>query len=228
MLCAFISQNYLSDDKGANIPKEIIVPSMLEDAEGLEEALSYVAGRKVKLSQRVRGHRAKWLSLAKTNAAQSLNAHVSDKQNIRNRFIHLQDSIKLDRQKWHYIELAVDRLVIDEEIDINRVTDSIETALKEGSGLVQILTPDNLKVEYSEQFACVKCGTSLPEIEPRTFSFNSPHGACNACTGLGFKLEVDPDLIFANKDITLSEGAVLPWSRSGTASPWYASLIESL
>jgi len=138
------------------------------------------------------------------------------------------DSIKLDRQKWHYIELAVDRLVIDEEIDINRVTDSIETALKEGSGLVQILTPDNLKVEYSEQFACVKCGTSLPEIEPRTFSFNSPHGACNACTGLGFKLEVDPDLIFANKDITLSEGAVLPWSRSGTASPWYASLIESL
>lgn len=138
------------------------------------------------------------------------------------------DSIKLDRQKWHYIELAVDRLVIDEEIDINRVTDSIETALKEGNGLVQILTPDNLKVEYSEQFACVKCGTSLPEIEPRTFSFNSPHGACDACTGLGFKLEVDPDLIFANKDITLSEGAVLPWSRSGTASPWYASLIESL
>ena len=98
VLCAFISQNYLSDDKGANIPKEIIVPSMLEDAEGLEEALSYVAGRKVKLSQRVRGHRAKWLSLAKTNAAQSLNAHVSDKQNIRNRFMHLQDSIKLDSQ----------------------------------------------------------------------------------------------------------------------------------
>ncbi|MEE3289326.1 MAG: excinuclease ABC subunit UvrC [Pseudomonadota bacterium] len=98
VLCAFISQNYLSDDKGANIPKEIIVPSMLEDAEGLEEALSYVAGRKVKLSQRVRGHRAKWLSLAKTNAAQSLNAHVSDKQNIRNRFMQLQDSIKLDSQ----------------------------------------------------------------------------------------------------------------------------------
>ncbi|MQF64586.1 excinuclease ABC subunit UvrA [SAR202 cluster bacterium AC-409-J13_OGT_754m] len=138
------------------------------------------------------------------------------------------NSLTLDRQKWHYIELAVDRLVIDAEIDINRVTDSVEIALKEGNGLIQILTSDNLKIEYSEQFACVKCGTSLSEIEPRTFSFNSPHGACDACTGLGFKLEVDPDLIFANKDITLSEGGILPWSRAGTASPWYASLIESL
>ena len=138
------------------------------------------------------------------------------------------DALSLDRQKWHHIELALDRLIIDQAIDMNRVTDSVETALKEGNGVVQILTPDNQKIEYSEQFACVKCGTGLPEIEPRTFSFNSPHGACNACTGLGFRLEVDPDLIFANKDITLSEGGVLPWSRSGTASPWYASLIDSL
>ena len=98
VLRAFISQNYLSDDKAANIPTEIIVPSVLEDAEGLREALSYVAGHKVKLSQRVRGYRAKWLSLAKTNAAQSLHAHVSDKQNIRSRFIQLQNSIKLESQ----------------------------------------------------------------------------------------------------------------------------------
>ena len=98
VLRAFISQNYLSDDKAANIPTEIIVPSVLEDAEGLREALSYVAGHKVKLSQRVRGHRAKWLSLARTNAAQSLHAHVSDKQNIRSRFIQLQNSIKLESQ----------------------------------------------------------------------------------------------------------------------------------
>jgi len=98
ILYAFVSQNYLSDDKAANIPAEIIVPSALEGAEGLQEALSYVAGRKVKLSQRVRGHRAKWLSLAKTNAAQSLQAHVSDKQNILNRFNILQDTLKLDSQ----------------------------------------------------------------------------------------------------------------------------------
>ena len=94
ILYAFVSQNYLSDDKAANIPAEIIVPSALEGAEGLQEALSYVAGRKVKLSQRVRGHRAKWLSLAKTNAAQSLQAHVSDKKNILNRFNILNDILK--------------------------------------------------------------------------------------------------------------------------------------
>ena len=98
ILYAFVSQNYLSDDKAANIPAEIIVPSVLEGAEGLQEALSYVAGRKVKLSQRVRGHRAKWLSLAKTNAAQSLQAHLTDKQNILNRFNILNDILKLDSQ----------------------------------------------------------------------------------------------------------------------------------
>ena len=98
VLYGFVSQKYLSADKAANIPAEIIVPSALEGAEGLQKALSYVAGRKVKLSQRVRGHRAKWLSLAKTNAAQSLQAHVSDKQNILNRFNILQDTLKLDSQ----------------------------------------------------------------------------------------------------------------------------------
>ena len=98
ILYAFVSQNYLSNDKAANIPAEIIVPSALEGAEGLQEALSFVAGRKVKLSQRVRGHRAKWLSLAKTNAAQSLQAHVSDKKNILNRFNILQDILELDSQ----------------------------------------------------------------------------------------------------------------------------------
>ena len=98
ILYAFVSQNYLSNDKAANIPAEIIVPSALEGAEGLQEALSFVAGRKVKLSQRVRGHRAKWLSLAKTNAAQSLQAHVSDKKNILNRFNILQDILELPSQ----------------------------------------------------------------------------------------------------------------------------------
>ncbi|NKB31793.1 MAG: excinuclease ABC subunit UvrC [Pseudomonadales bacterium] len=98
VLGAFISQNYLGDDKAANIPLEIIVPTTLEDGESLQEALSYVAGRKIKLSQRVRGHRAKWVQLAHTNAAQSLQAHISDKQNIQKRFKQLQDAIKLDSQ----------------------------------------------------------------------------------------------------------------------------------
>lgn len=96
LLSAFLSQTYLGDDKAANIPAEIIVPSVLEDAEGLQEALSYVAQRKIKLSMRVRGHRAKWLQLAVTNARESLQAHVSNKQNIYKRFQQLQDVLKLE------------------------------------------------------------------------------------------------------------------------------------
>lgn len=96
LLSAFLSQAYLGDDKAASIPAEIIVPEVLEDAEGLQQALSYVAGRKIKLSMRVRGHRAKWLRLAITNARESLAAHVSNKQNIYKRYQQLQDSLKLE------------------------------------------------------------------------------------------------------------------------------------
>ncbi|MCZ6535920.1 MAG: excinuclease ABC subunit UvrA [Chloroflexi bacterium] len=138
------------------------------------------------------------------------------------------DNLDLDKRKWHYIELVVDRLAIDEDIEMARVTDSVETALREGGGVVQVAMEGGEELEFSEQFACVKCGTGLPEIEPRTFSFNSPHGACTACTGLGFKLEVDPELVLANKDLALSEGAILPWSRAGSSSPWYGSLLESV
>lgn len=96
LLSAFVSQSYLGDDKAASIPAEIIVPTVLEDGEGLREALAYVAGRKIKLSMRVRGHRAKWLQLAVTNARESLQAYVSNKQNIYKRFQKLQDSLKLE------------------------------------------------------------------------------------------------------------------------------------
>jgi excinuclease ABC subunit C len=96
LISAFLAQSYLGDDKAASIPAELIVPSVLEDAEGLQDALAYVAGRKVKLSMRVRGHRAKWLQLAMTNARESLQAYVSNKQNIYKRFQQLQDSLKLE------------------------------------------------------------------------------------------------------------------------------------
>ena len=136
---------------------------------------------------------------------------------------------ELDRQKWHTLEIVVDRLAIDGDMERSRVTDSIETALKQGNGVVQIVDHDTGEDRlFSEQFACVYCGTSLGEIEPRTFSFNSPHGACPACTGLGFKLEIDPELVVPNKDLSLAEGAIMPWVRAGSASPWYASLLESL
>ena len=138
------------------------------------------------------------------------------------------DDLNLNRQKWHYIEIVVDRLVIREDTEVSRVSESVEAALREGDGVVQAAIEGGEEITYSEQFACIGCGTSLTEIEPRTFSFNSPHGACSECTGLGYKLEVDPDLVISNKALSLSEGAITPWSRGGPSSSWYVSLLESI
>ena len=138
------------------------------------------------------------------------------------------DDLNLNRQKWHYIEIVVDRLVIREDTEVSRVSESVEAAMREGDGVVQAAIEGGEEITYSEQFACIGCGTSLTEIEPRTFSFNSPHGACSECTGLGYKLEVDSDLVISNKALSLSEGAITPWSRGGPSSSWYVSLLESI
>ena len=145
--------------------------------------------------------------------------------------VHMLDELgdlNLNKKKWHYIELVVDRLIVRPETELNRVAESVEAALKEGDGVLQVDRDGEEELVFSEQFSCVKCGTSLPEIEPRTFSFNSPHGACTECTGLGYKLEVDPDLVVFNKKLSLSEGAITPWTRGGTSNSWYLSLLESV
>ena len=144
------------------------------------------------------------------------------------------DNMNLNKQKWHYIELVVDRLVIRPDTEHSRVSESVETALREGDGVLQALRQpreEGAKEEelvFSEQFSCVRCGTGLSEIEPRTFSFNSPHGACPQCTGLGYKLEVDPNLVIPNKNLSLLDGAVAAWSRAGASSGWYVSMMESV
>ena len=141
----------------------------------------------------------------------------------------LSETFDLNKKKWHTIEIVVDRLVLDETTDATRLADSVETSLREGNGVVSLLDAESGQEDlFSEQFACVHCNISLGEIEPRTFSFNSPHGACPACTGLGFRLEVDPELVAPNKDLSLAQGAIQPWVRAGSSSPWYASLLESL
>ena len=119
----------------------------------------------------------------------------------------------LDRKKKHSIEVVVDRLVLDEELDKTRLVDSIETALKLGKGIV-IVNQKTSDLMFSEHFACEECGVSLPEIEPRIFSFNSPYGACPACHGLGSKLEVDPQLVIPNANLSISEGAIFPWAHA--------------
>jgi excinuclease ABC subunit A len=126
----------------------------------------------------------------------------------------------LDRKKKHNIEVVVDRLVIDKGLDKSRLVDSVETALKLGKGIVMIsskLKAKNSKTKdiiFSEHLACEECGISLPELEPRLFSFNSPFGACPSCQGLGDKLEVDPKLVIPNPNLTLAEGAIFPWAHA--------------
>jgi excinuclease ABC subunit A len=109
-----------------------------------------------------------------------------------------------------------------------RVADSVETALKQGNGTMLVSVIDGEENLYSEKFACVYCGLSIDEIAPRTFSFNSPHGACPECTGLGTKQEIDEELIVTNPNLSLAEGAILPWSKFGSTSTWYSSQLEAI
>jgi excinuclease ABC subunit A len=147
---------------------------------------------------------------------------------VDDRIYDLSEEFQLDKNKKHSIEAVVDRLTIEEAMDISRIADSVETALKLGAGVVLVSIADGEELLFSEHFACVRCGISLGEIEPRTFSFNSPHGACPDCTGLGNKLEIDPDLVIPNKELSLAEGAILPWSREGSMSTWYEDTVETI
>ena len=119
----------------------------------------------------------------------------------------LQESIKLDKNKKHNIEILVDRIVIKEEVR-GRLTDSVETSLGLSGGLVIAEMPGSGEVLFSQNYACPDCGISIEELTPRMFSFNNPYGACPTCTGLGMKLEIDPELIFPNKNLSINQGAV--------------------
>ena len=151
---------------------------------------------------------------------------------------------ELDRYKMHTIEAVIDRIVVrrpeegDGEdgtgTDLTRLSDSVETALKLGNGVLiisDVTNRDEPPVDrtFSEHFACANCGTSLPEIEPRTFSFNSPHGACPACTGLGALQEFDPERIF-DDELSIDDGAVLPWRRASEddSEGYYRQLLTAV
>lgn len=152
----------------------------------------------------------------------------------------------LDENKKHQIEIVVDRLVVKnltkiikklssgDEIEMpnpdrSRLADSVETALKHGEGLIKVVDNDtDEEWIYSEHFACAACGISIPEISPRSFSFNNPQGACPECHGLGTKLVIDPDLIIPNRSLTLGEGAIMPWSATTSHLTWYNRILESV
>jgi excinuclease ABC subunit A len=136
----------------------------------------------------------------------------------------LSDEFQLDKNKKHTIAAVVDRLVIGQSGSQSRIADSVETALKLGAGVVLVSIIDGEELLFSEHFACVHCGISLGEIAPRTFSFNSPHGACPACTGLGVKLEIDRELVIPNKELSIAQGAIRP----GWWYSWHADELEML
>jgi excinuclease ABC subunit A len=157
----------------------------------------------------------------------------------------LSNEIKIEKNKKHNIEIIIDRLVVDPKIN-SRLTDSVETALNIASGLVLIdVLSDTLPAQagdplrgngkangqsdelfFSEHFACVDCGISYEELAPRMFSFNSPYGACPTCNGLGTKMEVDPELVVPDPNLTIRQGALAPWGESKDA--WYFNQLQSV
>ena len=151
----------------------------------------------------------------------------------------LRDKIDLDKKRKHTIEVIVDRLVMKPEIR-GRLADSVETTLKLSSGIVTILYEaptagggkSQQEMTFSESFACVYCGLSFGELEPRLFSFNSPFGACPGCSGLGVKIEIDPWKVIPDRSKSIAQGAIVPWSRSiGTGrypsmNPYYMQQVE--
>jgi excinuclease ABC subunit A len=139
----------------------------------------------------------------------------------------LREEIKsLERYKAHNIDLVIDRIVIKEGLK-GRLTESVELALKKGNGLVTVnLVDENKDLLYSQKLSCPDCGTSIPEMEPRLFSFNSPFGACPECTGLGMRLEIDPSKVVPKPFLSLSQGAIAAWDSE--FSGWYRELLSSL
>jgi excinuclease ABC subunit A len=138
----------------------------------------------------------------------------------------LDEEIVLDKKYRHDIGVVVDRLVMRSELR-KRLADSIETAVSLADGIVEVELVDEGRVlTFSEKFACLECGISFPELEPRIFSFNAPHGACPRCTGLGSQMVIDPELVVPDPTLSIGEGAIAPWSAS--ASNYYEQLSSAI
>src|SRR6476469_8145086 len=137
----------------------------------------------------------------------------------------LEDEIVLDKKFKHTIEVVVDRLIMKPDLR-TRLAQSIETAISLADGLVGIDVQDGQELTFSEKFACPEHGVGLPELQPRIFSFNSPHGACPRCTGLGAQQEIDPDLLVPDPTLSIGEGALVPWSTGGAS--FYEAVIQGI
>src|SRR5699024_11041510 len=141
----------------------------------------------------------------------------------------LSEDIQLDKNKKHNIEIVVDRLIVKEGIE-KRLTDSIETVLNLAEGRLMVDTMDGNIQNFSQSFACPDCGISIDEIEPRSFSFNNPFGACPSCFGLGYKMEFDVDLMIPDKSLSIQQGAitVLGWQSCTDKGSFTRAILDAL
>lgn len=144
---------------------------------------------------------------------------------VDRKITELDSDIKLDKNKKHNIEVVVDRLLVSDKIK-KRLADSVETALKLGSGIVLIDVMEKEELLFSEHYACVFCNISYDELTPRMFSFNSPYGACPTCAGLGTKMDIDPDLVIPEPKLTIAQGALAPWGIP--FGSWYEHKLDAL
>ncbi|MFQ5841394.1 MAG: excinuclease ABC subunit UvrA [Thermodesulfobacteriota bacterium] len=139
----------------------------------------------------------------------------------------LSEEIRLDRNKKHDIDVVIDRMIIKEGIQ-SRLTDSLELSAGLTDGIIKVSIGDSKEIIFSQRFACIDCGTSYPEITPRMFSFNSPYGACPTCSGLGMKMHFDPDLIVPDKNVSVQEGAILPWRKRIPPSLYHLARLKGV
>ena len=201
---------------------EQIVDSIMELREGT---------RMVLLAPMVRGRKGEYAKLFEEIAKEGFT-----RVRVDGEIKELSSKIVLDKKRKHTIEVVVDRLVSKPEIR-KRLTDSVETTLRLSSGIVTVLADHSTgsgqaELTFSEAFACVYCGLSFEELAPRLFSFNSPYGACPACSGLGEKIEIDPWKVIPDRSKSIAEGAIVPWSRNlgggryPSMNPYYMQQLE--
>ena len=139
----------------------------------------------------------------------------------------LEEDIKLEKNKKHNIEVVVDRVVVKEGME-SRLADSLETALNMAEGIVYVEVVDDELLTFSTNFACIDCGISVGEINPRMFSFNNPYGACPECDGLGSKMEVDLSMVIPDHSLSINQGAIAAWCRAGSISNYYQQLLKGI
>jgi excinuclease ABC subunit A len=209
----------------------------------VDQILAFPEGTRIQLlAPVIRGRKGEYTKLFEEIGKEGF-ARVRVDGEIR----ELKDKIELDKKRKHTVEVVVDRLVVKPDVR-TRLTDSIETTLKLSTGIVTVLYQSTMKANagtakpsetwteatFSESFACASCGISFQELEPRLFSFNSPFGACPACTGLGEKIEIDEWKVIPDRTKSIADGAIVPWSKSMGAgrypstNPYYMQQVERL